>query len=294
MSHKSKKLYFIFLPFVALLLAIGIVADCLYPMYSQVIHGALATAAKASEEYIQETLENSKDVNIRLEEEGAVLLQNNGGVLPIEVNGTTPVNVYGILSAHHYLGGTGSSANTSPGVDLKTALESVGFEVNSDIWSLIESSPLEYDNYGVDQAVAGQYELDISKYEAAASFASAKAFSEYAIVTLGTNGGEGTDGDRGETNSLELGSNEKALLQRLDQEGFKVIVLMNSAYVMEMGPVQQYADAILWIGATGLYGTYGVANLLAGNANPSGRLVDTWMYEQETSSSYYKIGRAHV
>lgn len=166
-------------------------------------------------------------------------------------------------------------------------------EVNPDLWELLASSSLGYETGStVDNGVAGQYELPIETYENTISFASAKDYSQYAIVSFGTNGGEGSDGDRGETNSLELGENEKQLLERLDSEGFRVIALINSSYVMELGPVIQHADAILWIGGTGLYGTYGVANLLTGAANPSGRLVDTWMYEQETSSTYYTADNA--
>lgn len=290
MSKKNKKpgkAYYFLIPAIAILLAIGIAADILYPSYQQVIAGAITEQPQANEEYIASALENSRDVNIRLEEEGAVLLKNDNGALPLQ-SGGTPVNVYGILSAHHYVGGSGSGSTGTSGVDLKTALESAGFTVNPTLWALIESSPLDWDSGSVvGNKIAGQYELDIAKYEAAQSFADAKAFSNYAIVTFGTNGGEGDDGDRGEVNSLELGSNEKALLERLDAEGFTVIALINSSYVMELGPVMQHADAILWIGGTGLYGTYGIANLLSGKANPSGHLVDTWMYAQETSSTYY-------
>lgn len=285
---KSKKLYYIFLPFVAILLAVGITVDCLYSEYNQVINGALGESARASEEYVEQTLENSKNVNISLEEEGAVLLKNDG-VLPIApgslANGQ--INVYGILSAHHYQGSTGSSSSGSVGVDFKTALESVGYTVNPDIWNLISTTELGYDSGSqVGQSVSGQYELSTATYAAACKFDSAKSYSDYAIVTFGANGGEGADAS-GENNSLQLGDNEVALLQRLDQEGFKIIALVNGSYVMEPTELMQYADAILWIGNTGLYGPYGVANLIAGNATPSGRVVDTWMYDMKTQSTFY-------
>lgn len=283
---KKRRGHYFLLPVIAILLAIGIAVDILYPSYSQVINNALGGSVTASEDYVALALENSRDVNIRLEEEGAVLMKNADGLLPLE--GVTRVNVYGILSAHLYKGGSGSGSNNAQSVDLKTALESVGVQVNPELWELLAASNLGYETGStVDNGVAGQYELPIETYEKTVSFNAAKDYSEYAIVSFGTNGGEGSDGDRGETNSLELGENEKRLLERLDSEGFRIIALINSSYVMELGPVIQHADAILWIGGTGLYGTYGVANLLTGAANPSGRLVDTWMYEQETSSTYY-------
>lgn len=296
MKNKKKfkfKLYYIFVPFIVILLAVGIVVDCLYPMYSQVIHGALGAEARADDEYVEAALENSKEVNIKLEEEGAVLLKNEDEsgepVLPIDTSKTSKVNVYGILSAHHYSGGTGSGGSSAVAVDLKTALASVSLSVDEDIWKLISDAELKLpDASEVGAAIAGQYELELTKYTAVKSFAAAYSNSNYAILTLGTNGGEGSDGDRSESsNSLQFGENEQKLLAALDEAGFKVIVLINSSYVMELGPVLDHADAVLWIGGTGIYGMYGVANLLVGNANPSGRLVDTWMYDQKTSSTYY-------
>ncbi|MGN0814657.1 MAG: glycoside hydrolase family 3 C-terminal domain-containing protein [Candidatus Coproplasma sp.] len=288
---RKKKLYFIFLPFVAILLALGIAVDCLYSSYSQVIGGAMSTVAKADEEYISEALENSKNVNIRLEEEGATLLKNDNGVLPVSTGANNgKVNVYGILSAHHYKGGTGSgTAESTVEVTLKDALEEAGFTVNPTIWNMLASRDLGFET-GSDMstAVAGQYELSLSTYESTQSFADAKAYSDIAIITFGSNGGEDADGDRADdSNCLQLGVNEVALLKKLHDEGFKVIALMNGSYIMEIGPVAQYADAILWIGGTGLYGPYGVANIISGAVNPSGRLVDTWMYDQRTSSTYY-------
>ncbi|MDE6058612.1 MAG: glycoside hydrolase family 3 C-terminal domain-containing protein [Clostridia bacterium] len=285
-SQKSKKLYFIFLPFVALLLALGIAANCLYPMFKQILNGSLGSAARASEEYVAAALENSKDVNIRLQEEGSVLLKNEN-VLPVKATGTTPINVYGIISAHHYLGGSGSGSNNATGVSLKTALESVGFQVNSAVWDLMEAQKVKTSSSNIDEGstiTEAVEEISLTDYAAAASWSSAKSFSEYAIVTFGRGGAEGSDLGR---NILELGSSELALLQKLHEEGFKVITLINSSNVMELGPVMENSDAILWVGGTGLYGTYGIANLISGKTNPSGRLVDTWMYNQETSASYY-------
>lgn len=287
-KHWEFKKYFLFLPVAALFLAAGIVTDSVYPKYSQVVNNALGKEVTADEGYVQKALSNSKDVNIRLQEEGSVLLKNENDILPLHPTTSMPINVYGILSAHHYIGGSGSGASNAVGVNLKTALEEDGFQVNETLWSFIESKELGYSTGSqVGDSIAGQYELSVSDYENAMSFTDAKKYSEYALVTFGTNGGEGADGDRGETNSLELGPNERALIERLDAEGFKIIVLINSSYVMELGPVIEHADAILWIGCTGLYGTYGISRLLSGKTNPSGRLVDTWMYEQETSSSYY-------
>ena len=133
-TRKGGRKYLLLLPFIAVLLVIGIAADILYPTYSQVINGALTDRTRAPEDYVQEALANSKAVNIALEEEGAVLLKNDGA-LPLNAAATRQINVYGILSAHHYVGGTGSGSTGAQGVDLKTALESVGFTPCGACWN---------------------------------------------------------------------------------------------------------------------------------------------------------------
>ena len=57
----------------------------------------------------------------------------------------------------------------------------------------------------------------------------------------------------------------------------KIIVLINSGNAMELGWLDEYhVDACLWIGQPGQRGFEGVANILTGLANPSGKLVDTY------------------
>ena len=41
-------------------------------------------------------------------------------------------------------------------------------------------------------------------------------------------------------------------------------------------------DAVLWIGYTGTWGLNAVADILVGNVNPSGKLVDTYCYDNTT------------
>jgi beta-glucosidase len=280
----------IFTPIMIILLAVGIISTVMYSNYSQVIQGALATDANIDEEYREKVLNNSKQVNISLMEEGATLLKNDNNVLPLSVTKNKKINVYGILSAHHYKGSTGSStADSAINITFKDALEKEGFEVNTSIWNMLASKELGYSSSSeVGLSVSGQYELPLETYENTLSFEEAKAYSDVALIMFGSNGGEGSDGDESESsNSLQLGNNEIALLAKLKAEGFKVVAMINGSYNMEMGPLVEYADSILWIGGIGIYGLYGVCSILSGNTNPSGHLVDTFVYDEKTSSSYY-------
>lgn len=86
--------------------------------------------------------------------------------------------------------------------------------------------------------------------------------------------------------ALSLHQDEKDLLRMIKDSGkfSKTIVLLNSAFPMEVGWLDDYGvDACMWIGNPGQRGFEGVANLLVGKANPSGRLTDTYAVDSMSS-----------
>jgi len=92
----------------------------------------------------------------------------------------------------------------------------------------------------------------------------------------------------GSGNSLELTIQEREMLEQIKASGQfdKVIVLVNSTNPVEMDFVDEAKygiDAVMWIGFTGVNGLRGVADLLIGDANPSGRLVDTYCIDNTTN-----------
>jgi beta-glucosidase len=63
------------------------------------------------------------------------------------------------------------------------------------------------------------------------------------------------------------------------EENFdKVIVIVNSANVMELGELEadENVDAIVWLAYPGSRGNVALAEIVAGAINPSGHTVDTW------------------
>lgn len=89
---------------------------------------------------------------------------------------------------------------------------------------------------------------------------------------------------------LELSDDERDLLTFCKENFEHTIVLINSSAAMELGFVEseEYGvDACLWIGHPGEAGLNGVADLIAGKANPSGKLVDTYAYDLSTAPSFY-------
>ena len=99
--------------------------------------------------------------------------------------------------------------------------------------------------------------------------------------------GNSTGTVNGSGNSLELTIQERDLLKQIKAEGFEnVIVLLNCTNPMECDFVDDPelgVDSVMWIGFTGVNGLRGVADLLVGNVNPSGRVVDTFCMDNTTN-----------
>lgn len=116
-------------------------------------------------------------------------------------------------------------------------------------------------------------------------------YSDAAIVTFSRVGGEGVDLTFLEENYLALDANEKdmmANLAKLKSEGKikKIIVLLNTSNPLQVDFLKnnEYnVDACLWIGGVGVTGINAVAEILAGDINPSGSLVDTYCYDNYSS-----------
>lgn len=251
-----------------------------------------------------------------LTEEGAVLLKNENKALPIA--STAKVTLFGHSSVNTIVCGTGSAdIDASEAPTFKEALESRGVEVNPSMWQFyldnIETyatNPRKGDNSirTGDGGTKGEYtanEIPWSEYTDAAK-ADLGEYNDAAIVVFSRLGGEMYDlpatteqqGNATETvdgsgNSLELTIQERALLKEIQAAGFdKIIVLLNSTNAMECDFVDDPelgVDACMWIGYTGVVGLYGVSDLLVGNNNPSGRLVDTYCVDNTTSPAHVNI-----
>ena len=169
-------------------------------------------------------------------------------------------------------------------------MKAAGFAINDAVYDVIDAGDTAFGKTG------DIGELDVSVYTPVQS--SFDDYGDAAIVVLRRYGGEEGElnhgmGDGGLDDGnrtpwedgpegvpeLSLHQEEKDLLNMIRTSGKfdKTIVLVNSGYAMDLGWLDEYdVDACLWIGYPGGYGLTGVANILAGQADPSGRLVDTY------------------
>ena len=227
---------------------------------------------------------------IQAQEEGSVLLRNENGALPL--TGSESVTLFGFAAASPvYHGGSGGPSNS--GVNLYDALKEAGVNVNETVYNAIVAA-------GGTRTKTGLIgEIPVSAYQGTeSSFAS---YGDAAIYVMSRFGGEEGDLNHGLQNDwqegpaireLALHEEEIATLEMIREAGFKkVIVVLNSGYAMELGELPEYGvDAILWIGYPGNYGMYGVANMLTGKADPSGRNVITYAANSLSSAAMQNAG----
>lgn len=229
----------------------------------------------------------------QVEEEGAALLVNENQALPLAKN--SKVSLFSSSSTNLVYGGTGSgNIDASKADNLKTAMEKSGFEVNETLWNFYAEGPgSEYSrgNSGTvatASAVVAEVPWDVYTDEVKNSV---EAYGDAAVVVLSRVGGEGADADFQTTNYLALDENEKEMMRNvaaMKAEGKvdKIVVLINSANALQVDFLQnnEYGvDACLWIGDVGISGINAVADILAGEATPSGSLVDTYLYDNYSS-----------
>lgn len=252
---------------------------------------------------VEELEENGKKVAEQLHTEGSVLLKNNG-VLPLKKD--AKVSTLSHSSVDMVTCGTGAAdIDTSNAPTLKEALESRGVSVNSTLWDFYTKgagkeyvrTPGKEANQENQSGRAGWHinEVPASAYtnEVKSSFAQ---YKDAAIVTISRISGEGSDLAVDEfkdgKNVLSLTAEEQDMLKMAKSNFENVIVLINSTNALECDFIdnEEYGiDAVLWIGYTGGWGLNGVADILVGNANPSGRLVDTYCYDNTTTPSMESI-----
>lgn len=213
-------------------------------------------------------------------------------------------------------GGSGSGGfDTSNNKNLYESLNDAGFVTNPTLKSFYESSqsgPVrtanssDLDN-GDNQKIATA-ETPQSKYTDAVKN-SYVDYSDAALVVITRIGGEGFDLPRYQGDSegavspdshyLELDQNEIDLLTAVTDGTFKhVVVVFNTPSSFEATFLKDSAyaafadkiDAAVWIGFTGSNGITALGEILNGDVNPSGRLVDTWAADFTKNPSFVNFG----
>ena len=248
----------------------------------------------------EERIAAGAKLGYQMEAEGAALLKNDNDALPLAAG--SKVSLFSISSVDPVFGGTGSgNVDASKAKSLKDSLIASGLSVNETLWNWYASEEIS-GTYGRNGASGGQVQDSAGYSDLLAPGGEINevpwevypeevknTFAEYgdaAIAIFSRIGGEGADCTYDESNYLELEANEREMMKQLKalkDAGTikKIVVLINTSNALQLDFLKnnEYGvDAVMWIGGTGAYGLEAVADILAGNVNPSGSLADTYLF----------------
>ena len=284
------------------------------PMFS-IVNMALNpdVSGNISEESIDEASELCTDIA----EEGMILLKNDG-ILPLAKG--TKLNTFGWSATNPIYGGVGSGALSQefPIVSFLEGLTNAGLEYNADLTKF-------YTDWRAERPSVGMWSQDWTipeptqdEYNAAGIYENALAYSDTAIFFVARYGGEGADlpvsylgeystegssGNAGiseypddmdaEKHYLELSNRERATLEALNEKFENIIVVVNCAAAMEMGFIEEYDSvkaAVYVPRGPGQNGFNALGSILVGDVNPSGKTVDTIIYDLKQSPTWNNFG----
>lgn len=252
----------------------------------------VSKANKQASDYASlEEMHKAERLNeIQTQAEGSVLLFNENNALPLAEKGR--ITLLGRTSADNiFKGGSGGSTTTEDGgaISLYKALKNEGYQINESVYSALRSSEVKRSRGFIGEVGQDFYTDSLRK-----TFAQ---YNDAAIITLGRYSGEqqdfaaGGDSDQDTVTDsdhnpidkqgvrmLALHQEERETIQMAKASGFKkIIVLLNTATTMEIDELESLGvDACLWVGYPGYTGFEGVAKVLKGEYDPSGRMVDTF------------------
>ncbi len=287
--------------FLALVVIVNLI--CFIPMSSMI------SLVMGNGTITEETSEESKELVQKIAEEGIVLLKNDEQLLPLAENSN--LNVFGWASTNPCYGGTGSGSlsDAYPTVSLLQGLEDAGFQLNTELSDF-------YTAYRAERPEVGMWAQDWTLPEpTAASYTAemlenAKAFSDTAMVVITRVGGEGADLPTDvsqvtyEDNSseykdfeagehyLQLSKTEKDMLDLVCENFDKVVLVYNGANPMELGFVEDYSQikSAIWCAGTGQSGFEAFGEIVAGEINPSGKTVDTFVKDLTETPTWNNFG----
>lgn len=225
-------------------------------------------------------------------EEGAVLLKNDDA-LPLKPS--DKVSFFSVSSAKQVISGYRESGKSADVVSFKDAFKDAGIDVNEDLFDWYSSSDYGRKSVMGHTSFANVYTIGEAPWSALPESKTKSGYNT-AVFVVSRIAGEASDlqmRDLGEKakggfdakngNYLVLSENEENVLQNLkDNKGAgkafdKIVVILNTTNQVACDFEEKYGvDALIYSGSTGTAGTRGIANIMKGTVNPSGKLSDTF------------------
>lgn len=307
--NQKKNLKPLGITIIALLLVLVLAVDVTCVYFSNIItrwwSGTFTTATNDSGYTQIEVMDNAAKVTQTINEEGTVLLKNNG-LLPMD-SGKHTVALLGYASWTPTYTNAGSVSQgvsylSNDYIDFYDGFAAAGFKVDETMKAYYakygkgNTASGTMDGGGWQQAtgvndsasIQGDSEVSVA-YRTALEKAAAAA--DTAVIVFSRIGAEGGDVSHDTGNGkhyLQFQDTEIELIDYAVANFDNVIVLINASHPMQLGELdQEGVDAALWMGHPGSTGIQGVADIIAGYVNPSGRLPDIYAYDLKSAPSYW-------
>ena len=267
--------------------------------------GAILANSVADGEYglRTETIRNNYSIARKAAGEGMVLLENNGA-LPLADG--EKITLFGVGQYNFVEGGTGSGANfTAYKPDLVDSMKAAQAQgrivLNDALFDMYytyysqELADANIDQYHAqNQQAVNMDDVALTSEQVLA----ARAVSDTAIYTISRIQGEGSD-RRAVKGDYYLGDIEAENLRLINEAGFKkFIVILNTSIAIDTSFIKDYADidAVLLAWLPGTEGAYAITDILLGDVNPSGKLVDTFAksYDDYPSAKTFLESNSYV
>ena len=255
--------------------------------------------------------DNSLAVTKQADVEGTTLLWNKDDTLPLAK--TSKISIFGYTQIKYALTGWGSGnvGGATTRKDLKNTIAEKGFSINNTLASAYGSVTGNY-GFNVTQETSidpNYYEYDVREVGWSALNSTAvgdvtNSIAEYgdaAIMIIGRMGSENGDlafwvDECLEDRYVNLSNEEAEILTKLQEfksQGKieKIILLINSGNAMNLKYIKDYdIDACMWVGYGGNSAFDAIADMLCGDATPSGHLPDTWAFDMDSAPSSENFG----
>ena len=223
--------------------------------------------------------------------EGAVLLKNQHGLLPLAKG--TRLAVFGKAQIDYIQVGGGSgivypayTRNIYQGLQMKKGQVEVFHELSLYYEEYFKRRDVDYKNYVRYPEAPVPRDL----------LQRARAFTDTAVIVIHRHSTEGADHQDGST--FYLYEEEQAMVDAVTAAFPKIVVLLNVGAMIDTSWFANNdavsAAILLWQG--GMEGGLAAADMLTGDANPSGRLVDTCArtFEDYPSSADFHESRDYA
>ena len=248
-----------------------------------------------------EATEAAYEVAVQIQQEGTVLLANDG-ILPLAEGSTVVPFGYGYLNPIYgqlTSGGSGKwvvdPVTPEQGLSAFTIDNSAVDAMNTaEVQVLVEAEGTQA--AGEAGSMLGGdckiYEYDPAIYDGIS------VPDSTGIVFITRSGQEGQDQkhdayEDGTPHYLALSQNERGTIAAAKAACDNVVVVIVGSAPMELGDLMEgelAVDAILWYGHPSERGFIALSDILTGAVNPSGRTVDTWSADFTADPSYTAIG----